>query len=257
MTTSWDSEQYLRFAEERTRPCRDLVHRIALSSPRSIADLGCGPGNSAAVLAERWPEAAITGIDNAPDMLARARRDHPRFRWEEGDIGAWQPGQPFDLVFSNAALHWVPGHEVAFPRLLGHVAEGGALAVQMPGNLDAPAHRLMRELAASAAWRGSFPQPVREWLSHDLPFYYDALVGHAARLDLWATEYLHVLEGARAIAEWYKGTGLRPFLDALPDAERRERFVADYTAQLAGVFPPQRDGRVLFPFRRVFIVAYR
>lgn len=256
MTTSWDSEQYLRFAEERTRPCRDLVQRIALPSPRRIADLGCGPGNSTAVLAERWPSAELTGIDSAPDMLSRARRDHPAWTWEEGDIAAFHPARPFDLVFSNAALQWVVDHAALLPRLLGHVAPGGALAVQMPGNLDAPAHRLMRELAASAAWRADFPSPVREWHVHDLAEYYDMLSGHAKRLDLWATEYQHVLDGAAAIAEWYKGTGLRPLLDALPDAARRERFVADYEARLAEVFTPQRDGKVLLPFRRVFLIAY-
>jgi trans-aconitate 2-methyltransferase len=255
--TSWDSAQYLRFAEERTRPCRDLAWRVALPSPRRIADLGCGPGNSTAVLAERWPDAEITGIDSAPDMLARARRDHPRFTWEQGDIAAWTPAQPFDLVFSNAALQWVPDHAALLPRLLGHLSPGGALAVQMPGNLDAPAHRLMRELSASPAWKDRFPAPVREWHVHEIPAYYDMLAGRAARLDLWVTEYVHVLESAAAIAEWYKGTGLRPFLDALADEGQRERFVADYAARLAEVFTPQPDGRVLFPFRRVFLLAYR
>jgi trans-aconitate 2-methyltransferase len=257
MTTSWDSAQYLRFAEERTRPCRDLAARVALSAPARIADLGCGPGNSTAVLAERWPSASLTGVDSAPDMLARARRDHPGFTWEEGDIGSWAPPRPFDLVFSNAALQWVPDHASLLPRLLGHVASGGALAVQMPGNFDAPAHRLMRELAASPGWRRDFPEPVREWHVHEIPEYYDMLAGHAARLDLWSTEYLHVLDCAAAVAEWYKGTGLRPFLDALPDAARRERFMADYTARLDEAFTPRPDGRVLFPFRRVFLVAYR
>ncbi len=255
--TTWDSAQYLRFADERSRPCRDLARSIALAAPRRVADLGCGPGNSTAVLAEQWPQAELTGVDSSPDMLARARRDHPEIRWEDGDIGAWRPEQPYDLVFSNAALHWVPDHAALFPRLLGHVMEGGALAVQMPGNQDALPHRLMRELAASAAWKDSFPGPVREWYAHDLPAYYDILSGHASRVDLWATEYQHVLAGAAAIAEWYKGSGLRPFLDMLPDAERRDRFVADYTARLAETHPPRRDGKVLFPFRRLFIVAYR
>ena len=257
MSNSWNSAQYLRFAEERTRPCRDLALHVALASPARIVDLGCGPGNSTAVLAERWPGAEITGVDSAPDMLARARRDHPTSTWEEGDIASWSPARPFDLIFSNAALHWVPDHAALLPRLLGHLTEGGALAVQMPGNLDAPAHRLMREVAASPAWRDDFPAKVREWHVDEIPAYYDVLAAHAARLDLWVTEYVHVLESAAAVAEWYKGTGLRPFLDALPDAGRRDRFVADYTARLAEVFTPRPDGRVLFPFRRVFFVAYR
>jgi trans-aconitate 2-methyltransferase len=255
--TTWDSEQYLRFAEERTRPCRDLAARVALASPRAIVDLGCGPGNSAAVLRERWPGTDVTGIDNAPDMLARARRDHPDFRWEEGDIGSWRPGQTFDLVFSNAALQWVPDHAALLPRLLSYVAEGGALAFQMPANFDAPAHRLMRELAATPRFQDALSGPVREWHVEDVADYYDILSPHASRLDLWATEYQHVMAGAAAITEWYKGTGLRPFLDALPDAAAQGAFLAEYTALVAAAFPARRDGRVLFPFRRVFAVAYR
>ncbi len=255
---TWNADQYLRFADERTRPCRDLAARIELPAiPHRIADLGCGPGNSTAVLAERWPDARLTGIDNAPDMLARARRDLPGIAWEEGDLGAWRPGQRYDLVFSNAALQWVPHHAALFPHLLRQTAEGGALAVQMPGNCDAPAHRLMRELAASKAWRDSFPAPVREWHVHDLPDYYAIVAHHAARLDLWATEYQHILDGPAAIAEWYKGTGLRPFQDVLPGAAERERFVADYTGLLAEAFPARADGKVIFPFRRLFLIAYR
>lgn len=257
MTTSWDSQQYLRFAEERTRPCHDLAHRIALDAPARIVDLGCGPGNSTAVLASRWPSADITGIDNATDMLTRARRDHPGLRWEEGDIGSFRPAQPYDLVFSNAAFQWVPDHASLLPRLLEHVAAGGALAFQMPGNFDAAAHRLMRELAASPTWRDVLLHPAREWHVHEIDDYYDILSGHAARLDLWVTEYQHVMPDAAAIAEWYKGTGLRPFLDALPGAPLRERFVAEYTERLVAAFPRRRDGRVLFPFRRLFAIAYR
>lgn len=257
MTSSWDSEQYLRFAEERTRPCRDLAARVAITAPRHIVDLGCGPGNSTAVLRERWPDADLTGVDTAPDMLARARLDHPTLRWEEGDIAAWRPGRKYDLVFSNAAFQWVPDHPTLLPRLLDHVADGGALAFQMPGNFDAAPHRLMRELAASRSFRDVLGDRVREWHVHDLADYYDILSGRAARLDLWATEYQHVLPEVAAIAEWYKGTGLRPFLDALPDEAERARFVAEYTALLAKEFVLRRDGKVIFPFRRVFVIAYR
>ncbi len=261
MTDTWNAAQYLRFADERTRPCRDLAARIALS-PGTAADLGCGPGNSTAVLAERWPEAAVTGIDSSSEMLARARRDHPAIRWEEADIATWpdadrNPGRTYDLVFSNAALQWVPDHAALLPRLFSRVAEGGALAAQVPADIEAPAHRLMRELAATERWRRFFPEPPREWHVHAPEFYYDVLASHAERLDLWASDYFHVMEGAAAIAEWYRGTGLRPFLDALPDAAERERFAADYAALLPREFPARADGKVLFPFRRLFLIAYR
>jgi trans-aconitate methyltransferase len=155
---AWDGELYLTFAVERTRPAEDLAARVAVEAQARVADLGCGPGNSTAVLARRWPAAALTGIDRSEAMLAFARTAHPQWTWIAGDISTWRAGEPFDVVFSNAALQWVPDHARQFPRLLTQVAPGGALAVQLPANLDAPAHVLMRDLAASPAWRDWFPE---------------------------------------------------------------------------------------------------
>jgi len=249
---NWNAAQYLQFADERTRPCRDLAARIAAAAPRTVIDLGCGPGNSTAVLAGRWPEAEITGLDNSAEMLAAALRDYPALRWEQADIGEWASdgGPVFDVVFSNAALHWTPDHAVLFPRLL---ARAGVLAVQLPAASDEPAQRLIRSLAASPEWRGRFTGAVADWHTHDPAFYYDVLAG-AAKLDLWTTDYYHVLEGPEAIVEWYRGTGLRPYLAALADGDR-ERFLAEYLEALRPNYPRRADGRVLFPFRRLFIVA--
>src|SRR5579864_6920548 len=166
---TWDAEQYLRFNDQRTRPCRELAGRIAATNPGRVIDLGCGPGNSTAVLAERWPQAELTGLDSSPQMIAAARQANPRWDWRVEDIAAWAAHnrQTYDLVFSNAALQWVDDHASTLPKLLSHVSPGGALAIQMPGNYDAPAHRLMRELAASEAWRKHFPPGgVREWHIH-------------------------------------------------------------------------------------------
>ena len=254
---TWNADQYLRFADERTQPCRDLVARIPLSAPLRVIDLGCGPGNSTAVLAERWPGAEITGLDSSPEMIARARADFPEIEWVVGDLGAWQTDEPFDVVFSNAALQWVPDHRGLLPHLHGQVAPGGVLAVQMPGDPDAVPHRLMRELGASAKWREHFPGAVREWSVEAPGFYYDILAPHAPRLDLWTTDYVHVLPDVAAIAEWYRGTGLRPWLDALGSEELRGEFVEDFLAGLRGHYAPQADGRVLFPFRRLFLIASR
>lgn len=252
---SWNPNQYLQFADERTRPCRDLINRIALH-PRRIIDLGCGPGNSTETLVERWPEADVTGLDSSPDMIAAAQKSHPRQHWVRGDIATWETDVPFDLVFSNAALQWVSNHQAVFPRLFRQVAPGGALAVQVPGNFDAPAHRLMRELAYSKVWRNHFPNKVREWHVHEPAFYYDTIAPLARRLDLWTTEYLHILESPWAIVEWYKGTGSRPFLDLL-SLDDQDRFLAEYEALLTASYPRRADGRVLFPFQRLFLVAYR
>jgi trans-aconitate 2-methyltransferase len=257
---TWDATQYLQFADERTRPCRDLIARISLNSPKRIIDLGCGPGNSTDAVAHRWPDAEIVGLDNSSAMIAKARQAEPKRNWIVGAIRDWANTNDtlFDLVFSNAAMQWVDDHAGIFPLLMKHISPDGALAVQVPCNYDAPAHTLMRSLAASSIWCNYFPNgSAREWHVHDAPFYYDTLSPHANRLDIWQTEYIHILPSAEAIVEWYKGSGLRPFLDALPADELRQRFLADYLDLIRPAFPPRPNGQVLFPFRRLFIVAYK
>jgi trans-aconitate 2-methyltransferase len=256
--SAWNPRQYLRFADERGRPCRDLAGHLDLPHARRIVDLGCGPGNSTAVLAARWPEAEIIGLDSSPEMLATAHQAVPAIRWIAADITRWAAEGParFDIVFSNAALQWVPDHGALFPALLARVAPGGALAVQVPVRSDAPSQRLIRELAASAAWCGRFTAKPADWYSHPPGFYYDALVPRAARVEMWETDYLHVLDGPEEILEWHRGSGLRPFLRVLPSEKDRERFIADYLAALKPAYPRQVDGRVLFPFRRLFLIAY-
>jgi trans-aconitate 2-methyltransferase len=259
----WNPNQYLKFAEERTQPCRDLAARIAVANVHRAIDLGCGPGNSTAVLRERWPDAELTGLDSSVEMIERARREWPessRQHWIAGGISEWAAsnGEEFDVVFSNAALQWVEDHPAVYPRLFARVAPGGALAAQIPGNIDALPHRLMREVAATPTWRRCFPQgKVREWHHHEMEFYYDVLAPAAARLDLWATEYLHILPDAEAIVEWYRGTGLRPFLEVLDTDAERARFIADYLEALRAHYPPRPAGGVLFPFRRIFLIAYK
>jgi trans-aconitate 2-methyltransferase len=254
---TWDSTEYLRFANERTQPAIDLAARVQVTSPARVIDLGCGPGNSTAIVAQRWPDAAITGLDSSDAMLATARKEHPQWQWTQSDIASWQPDSPFDVVFSNAALQWVPDHRREFPRLLELVAKGGALAVQMPANFDAPPHRLMREVAATPAWRNVFKTHPREWQVHPIAFYYDLLAPLAAKIELWTTDYVHVLDGVDGIIAWYRGTGLRPWLDALPDNATRMEYLGAYRARLMPYYSPRADGRVLFPFRRLFMVAYR
>jgi trans-aconitate 2-methyltransferase len=187
-------------------------------------------------------------------MIARARSLHPGWEWVAGDIAAWTDGaECFDVVFSNAAMQWVPDHSEVFPRLMAHVTPGGALAVQMPGNYDAEAHLLMRAVALHYPATGG----AREWFTHGAEFYYDALAPHAAHIELWSTEYFHVLDGPEGIVEWYSGSGMRPFLDALATDAERERFKSDYLAAIEEAYTSRPDGRLLFPFRRLFMVAYR
>jgi trans-aconitate 2-methyltransferase len=257
--SAWSATQYLRFADERTRPCRDLVARIGITQARRVIDLGCGPGNSTAVLAGRWPDAELTGLDSSPEMLAAAGRDYPAMRWIHGEIAAWAnaEGPEFDLVFSNAALQWVDNHQLVFPALLRRVASGGVLAIQVPAASNTPGQRIIREMGASSEWRARFTSPPVDWRSEPPSIYYDALAPHAARLDLWQTEYLHVLDGPEGIVEWYRATGLRPFLGALATDDDRADFLREYLERVREAYPPRVDGRVLFPFLRTFVIAYR
>ena len=256
---SWNPEQYLAFEEQRTRPARDLARSVRIENPRRVVDLGCGPGNSTAVCVERWPGASIVGIDSSTEMISKARSARPDGDWREADIAEWardRDGERFDVVFSNAALQWVVDHEQLFPRLLARVAPGGALAVQMP-SYENPANRALRELGASQGWRKWFPDSgAKEWRSHEPDFYYETLAPHAARLDLWTTQYVQIMPDLQSIVEWYKGTALRPYLDAIGDEAESARFLAEFRERLREAYPDSSAGGVLFPFGRVFVVAY-
>jgi len=257
---TWSPRQYLKFADLRARPCRDLAARVDLFNVRRVIDLGCGPGNLGEIGGEYWPRASIVGIDSSPAMIEAARAAQPGHRWQAGDIVDWAASdrERYDIVFSNAALQWVDDHAALFPKLFEHIEPGGAFAAQMPGNYHAPQHRILREMAASKEWQRWFPDGrAAEWHAHDLDFYYDALAPLASRLDLWATEYLQVMNNVEAIVEWYKATGLRPYLDPIAEESERQRFLDEYLEQLRPIYPPVAAGGVLFPFRRIFIVAYR
>jgi trans-aconitate 2-methyltransferase len=253
---AWDADQYLKFGGERTQPARDLIARVPLAAPRSIVDLGCGPGNSTEMLAQRWPGAEVTGVDSSPAMLDQARKDYPGMRWIEADIAAWSSAGAHDLIFANAALQWVPDHEKVFPALLDALPAGGVLAVQMPRNFDAPNHVLLRETAAEPRWAARMPEERRALRVGDPGFYHDLLAPLAARLDIFEIEYLHVLDGPEGVVEWMKGTGLRPFLQRL-DASEHGDFLQSYLDRVKQAYPRRASGKVLFPFRRIFLVASR
>ena len=234
-----------------------LVARLRLAAPRSIVDLGCGPGNSTAILRSRWPSASITGIDNDPAMLAAAERTDPSVRWVQANVATWAPSESYDLVFSNALLQWLPDHANIIRRFFGAVAPGGALAVQLPTHLTSPLHRHMLEVADQPQWRTVTAGARQAISTHSVAFYYDALCAVTPRLDLWETEYCHVVSDPQAIVDWIRGTGLRPFLGALATDTERLAFQAALLERVTGSYPRRADGRVLFPFRRLFIIAYR
>lgn len=259
---TWDPERYLTFADQRGRPFVELLSRVAATSPHTVVDLGCGPGNLTRLLAERWPDAEVTGLDSSAEMIARARHDIPGLRFDVADLRDWRPAHPVDVVISNATLQWVPDHLALLPALLAATAPSGWLAFQVPGNFGEPSHALLHELAAEAPY-ADFTAGVDQPASHEPDAYYDALAGAGTAdadvevdVDVWETTYTHVLTGPDPVFTWVSGTGARPTLQALPD-ELRPAFEVEYRRRLADAYPVRRDGTVLLPFRRIFAVAHR
>ena len=252
----WDPGRYRRFADERARPFFDLVARIGTDAPRSVVDLGCGPGDLTVDLARRWPGAAILGIDSSAEMIAAARRGErrPGVSFTVADLRDWQPDARVDVLVCNAVLQWVPGHLGLLPRWVSWLSGGGWLAFQLPGNFDQPPHAVLREMAASPRWRPLIGEAELTRQAGDLTGYLDVLAGAGCQVDAWETTYLHILHGEDPVVEWVKGTALRPVLAVLDDAETAE-FLAEYRDRMRRAYPPRSFGTVL-PFRRVFVVAH-
>jgi trans-aconitate 2-methyltransferase len=254
---SWSARQYVAFEEERTRPVRDLLSAVPRDRAERAIDLGCGPGNSTEVLISRFPEATVSGLDSSPDMIEAARRRLPAVGFELGPIEDWDAPGPFDVILANAVFQWIPDHARLFPRLAGKLAAGGALAVQMPDNLDQPSHRLMREIAADGPWADRLAAAASDRTEvQTAEWYFRLLQPLCARVDVWRTTYHHLLAGPSAVVEWFKGSGLRPFLTPLDEAQRAD-FLSRYRAEIAKAYPAAADGTVLLPFPRLFIVAIR
>ena len=247
----WSAKQYLKFADERTRPPRDLLAQVPLDSPKRVVDLGCGPGNSTELLIERFPNADVIGVDSSLDMLRQARKQLPDCTFVEGDLSTWMPEAGTELLFGNAVFHWVPDHLRALARLLQSLPTGGVLAVQMPDNTNEPALMMMEKVAAALTQpnvaRNDLPQPEQ---------YYDVLRPLCSHIDIWHTHYNHVIEHHVGVVEWFKGSGMRPFLAPL-SAVARETFLAQYTDEIRDAYPARFDGKVMLKFPRLFILAVR
>ena len=260
---TWDPEQYLKYSNERVRPALDLLARIDAAAPKRVLDLGCGAGNVTAFLAQRWPDARVVGVDNSKEMLAKARAStagDSRREWIDADLATYTPAAQVDVVYSNAALHWQAEHSRLFPRLFDWVSPGGVLAVQMPNQLGAPSHVAIADIVATAKWRDRIVGARQQTPVLRTSDYFRLLSPNARCVDAWTTEYLHVLpasrDGVHPVVGWIMGTTLTPYLDALPE-ELQRVFVDDVSQRVAEAYPALPDGRVLFPFRRLFIVASR
>ena len=254
---SWSAAQYVKFEAERNRPIFDLIARIPDVEVKTAVDIGCGPGNSTELLQARLPAARVTGLDSSDDMIAAARKRLPGIDFQVADIASWQAETPVDLILANAVLQWLPDHETLFPRLVGILNSGGVLAVQMPDNLDEPSHRLMREIAADGPWADKLADAADSRAERRPAEWYYGILKDLAEVDIWRTTYYHALDGgADAIVEWFKGSGLRPFLAPL-DEDERAAFLDRYCREIAEAYSVFPDDKVLLPFPRLFIVARR
>jgi trans-aconitate 2-methyltransferase len=256
---AWDPAVYLEFADERLRPGFDLLARVGELPPGPIVELGCGTGVHTRALASRWPDRAVSGVDSSAEMLAQAAASPSPVTWIRADIREWGAAEKAALIFSNATLQWLDDHAALFPHLMRQLVPGGVLAVQMPRNFDAPSHILMRETAAEEPWAARLAPLLRHDPVAPPEIYYDRLIGLASGgIDLWETEYLHILAGAETaespVLAWVRGTALRPLMAPLAAAEQTE-FAARYDAKLRRAYPRRANGKTLFPFRRLFLVA--
>jgi trans-aconitate 2-methyltransferase len=258
MADIWDAGQYLRFGGERSRPFFDLIAQVGSADPGYVADLGCGPGNLTAVLAQRWPRATVVGVDNSAEMIATATRDAApglaNLSFRIGDVWDWRPDRPVDVLACNAVLQWVPDHQRLLLNWVDLLAPGGWLAFQLPGNFDQPSHAIVRELAQSPRWRSLLADAELNRQAGDPAEYVELLARPGYQVDAWETSYLHVLPGGDPVLEWTKGTTLRPVLAAL-DEEQAAAFIDEYGERLRQVYQPRSFGTI-FPFRRVFTVVH-
>lgn len=253
--SDWNAAQYLKFEKERTQPAIDLAARLPRQGPARLLDIGCGPGNSTVLLADRYPGAEILGVDSSADMIARAQADHPTLSFRLLDAGSELPslGGGFDVVFSNACIQWIPDHPRLLRQMMEQLRPGGTLAVQTPMNYDEPIHQIIGRLTSGGKWAGRFSQP-RIFYNLRPEAYCDLLAETAADYSLWETTYVHRLGSHEDILEWYRGTGLRPYLSALSSADQ-ETFLQDVRREVAKAYPPRTDGAILFPFPRLFFTA--
>ena len=260
MSHTWDPDRYLAYADERGRPFVDLLARVHAERPRTVVDLGCGPGNLTSLLVDRWPGADVTGVDSSPEMIEKAS-GIDGVTWEVGDLRAWAEPDPvalrapIDVLVSNATLQWVPEHLDLLPGLLDRVAPGGWLAFQVPGNFDEPSHTTRTELAAREPY-ATHVRDARLPTSHGPADYARLLLDLGCEVDAWETTYLHVLTGEDPVFRWVSGTGARPTLQALPD-DLRPDFEEEFKALLREAYPADAAGRVILPFRRIFVVAQK
>jgi trans-aconitate 2-methyltransferase len=255
--SDWNPQQYLKFKNERTQPSIDLVAKIRVDSPKKIIDIGCGPGNSTQPLLSRWPKSHIVGLDSSPKMIEQAKKDFPEQKWILGDANNIDTKEKYDIVFSNAAIQFLPDQERTIPKFFSIVNENGAMAVQTPEFDTMPIGRSLKKVADSKKWKEHTAGSGDVFYFHNENFYYEILSPLAKSIEIWETSYVHVLNSHKDLIEWTNSTALRPYLDKLPNEEDKISFQNELLELLKKDYPTQKDGKVLFPFKRLFFVAYK
>lgn len=254
--SDWNAEQYLKFKSQRTQPAEDLARRILTDNPQSVLDVGCGPGNSTRVLKNRFPKAHIIGVDSSETMIQKAKETCPDIEFQVMDITEEHPGlENLDVIFSNACLQWIPHHREFVPKLFGRLRRGGVLAVQIPMNSQERLFTILSETVCEPQWDFSSLslQPNTTLTCEE---YFDLLASLTPRFDIWETVYYHPMPSVEAMVEWMKGARLRPYLNALSEKDA-QALVTEITEKASKAYTPQKNGEILFKFRRCFFTATR
>jgi trans-aconitate 2-methyltransferase len=253
----WNPDLYLKYEDERTQPSYDLVSRINIANPTNIIDIGCGPGNSTRVLRERWPHAQILGLDNSQEMIEKARSAYPQEHWILADAARWKTDVKYSIVFSNATLQWIPNHESLIRTLFDYVQSQGALAVQVPANSGSPLHHAVLRVSKREKWKEAMVGCDELITYRDASFYYNQLSALSKRIFIWYTTYYHVMASHQNLIDWYASTGMKPYLERLATDELRRLFQSQVLDECRPAYPEQQDRKILFPFKRLFFVAYK
>jgi len=253
----WDPDLYLKFDKERMQPIFDLISRIKHTKPKQILDVGCGPGNSTQVLIQAFPEASFTGIDKSENMIAKARNDLPGHSWLLQDLSRETINGTFDLIFSNATIQWIPKHSKLLKMLYDALNIGGLIAIQLPLFFEIEIGKIMLNIAISDRWNSVLKEIPGLFTIHDVSFYYDELSQNFSSFHMWITTYLHIMKSHRAIYEMMEGSAFRPCLDLLPDENDKKEFKEIMINDITANYPRQRDGKVIFAIKRLFMVGYK
>ncbi|MFA0832827.1 MAG: methyltransferase domain-containing protein [Methanobacterium formicicum] len=252
----WNPELYLKFNEERTQPAKDLAARINIENPEKIMDVGCGPGNSTHVLYSRWPGSELVGIDSSASMIESAKKNYPDIKWRIEDATKMETEEKYDIIFSNATIQWIPDQEKLISDLVGMLETGGALAVQVPMYLNMPASQAIESVSLTGRWK-ELTSGANAFTFHSSDYYYHILSDEVKSINMWGTSYYHIMQSHQNIVEMLKSTGMRKFLDMLDTREEKLGFEKDVLKEIKKVYPAQKDGNVLFPFKRLFFIGYK